>query len=135
VLQHLRLVVAVLAIGAMLVVPGSRAAAETPARKIARLRAEAVKVQATIDRMNDQIQGLVEDYNTNEDALKATLADERRTRQRLEAAGARLEEASARLTTGSARSTSPGRSPAWASSWASTTSTKHSPRPATRPTR
>ena len=82
-----------LAAGAMLVVPASRAAAETPARKIARLRAEAVKVQTTIDRMNDQIQGLVEDYNTNEDALKATLADERATRRRLEAAEAQLEEA------------------------------------------
>lgn len=93
-LQHLRLVVAMLAAGAMLVVPASRAvAAETPARKIARLRAEAVKVQTTIDRMNDQIQGLVEDYNTNEDALKATLAKERATRQRLEAAEAQLEEA------------------------------------------
>jgi peptidoglycan hydrolase CwlO-like protein len=60
---------------------------------IARLRAEAVKIQTTIDRMNDQIQGLVEDYTTNEDALKATLADERRTRRRLEAAEAQLEEA------------------------------------------
>jgi len=92
--QHLRLVVVLLVAGVTLVVPGSRAeAAGTPARKIARLRAEAVKVQTTIDRMNDQVQGLVEDYNTNEDALSDTRAEERRTRQRLEVAEAHLEEA------------------------------------------
>ncbi|HEY6710090.1 MAG TPA: hypothetical protein VJB61_21170, partial [Actinomycetota bacterium] len=36
---------------------------ETPARKIARLRAKAARVQAAIDRMNARVEGLVEDYN------------------------------------------------------------------------
>jgi outer membrane murein-binding lipoprotein Lpp len=39
------------------------AGAETPARKITRLRAKAARVQAAIDHMNARVEGLVEDYN------------------------------------------------------------------------
>ncbi len=91
-LHHVRLVIAMLLVGALLTVPGSQTAvAEPPARKIARLRAEALKVRATIDRMTDQVEALVEDYNTNEAALKDTMAEERQTRRRLDVAQAQLE--------------------------------------------
>jgi peptidoglycan DL-endopeptidase CwlO len=62
------------------------ARAETPAQKIARLRAEAVKVQHTIDRMNDQIETVVERYNANQEALGATLDLQRDTARQLDAA-------------------------------------------------
>jgi cell wall-associated NlpC family hydrolase len=62
------------------------ARAETPAQKIARLRAEALKVQHTIDRMNDQIETVVERYNTNQEALKATVARQAETARQLDAA-------------------------------------------------
>jgi peptidoglycan DL-endopeptidase CwlO len=62
------------------------ARAETPAQKIARLRAEAVKVQHTIDRMNDQIETVVERYNANQEALSATVDLQRATARQLDAA-------------------------------------------------
>jgi cell wall-associated NlpC family hydrolase len=66
------------------------AQAETPAQKIARLRAQATKVQATIDRMNDRTEVLVEQYNANQEALGHTLARERETRRQLEQARRQL---------------------------------------------
>jgi cell wall-associated NlpC family hydrolase len=73
--------------------PAQPALAETPARRIARLRAEATRVQRDIDRMNDQIERLVEDYNANQEALARTLAAERQTVQRLRAAERQLRAA------------------------------------------
>jgi len=73
--------------------PVSAAPRETPARKIARLRDEAVRVQRTVDRMNAQVGRLVEDYNANREALDRTRAEQRATEQRLEAAQRQLEAA------------------------------------------
>ncbi len=67
-------------------VSANSAQAETPAQKIARLRAEAAKVQRTIDRMNDQIETVVERYNANQEALEATRDHQRDTARRLDAA-------------------------------------------------
>jgi cell wall-associated NlpC family hydrolase len=61
------------------------ARAETPAQRIARLRAQAAKVQA-----NDQIEQVVEQYNANQEALAQTLARERRTRALLAQARSQL---------------------------------------------
>ncbi len=69
------------------------ARAETPAQRIARLRAQAAKVQATIDRTNDQIEILVERYNANQEALDRTLARERQTQRRLAQARQQLATA------------------------------------------
>jgi cell wall-associated NlpC family hydrolase len=66
------------------------ARAETPAQRIARLRAQAAKVQATIDRTNDQIEQVVEQYNANQEALAQTLARERQTRALLAQARSQL---------------------------------------------
>jgi cell wall-associated NlpC family hydrolase len=84
------LLVAVLALAA---VGAGTARAETPAQRIARLRAEAVKVQHTIDRMNAQIETVVERYNANQEALKATVDRQRATARRLDAARAQLAQA------------------------------------------
>jgi cell wall-associated NlpC family hydrolase len=73
------------------------AAAETPVQKIRRLRAEASKVRAAIDRMNDQVGALVEDYNANEVELGRTMAAQRETAQRQRAAEAQLVRAQATL--------------------------------------
>jgi cell wall-associated NlpC family hydrolase len=73
--------------------PASAAPRETPARKIARLRAEAVRVRQTIDQMNARISLLVEDYNTNREALDRTRAGQRKTQRRLEAARRQLRAA------------------------------------------
>jgi peptidoglycan hydrolase CwlO-like protein len=73
--------------------PASAAPRETPARKIARLRAEAVRVQQTIDQMNTRISRLVEDYNTNREALDRTRAEQRKTQRRLEVARRQLRAA------------------------------------------
>ena len=73
--------------------PVSAAPRETPARKITRLRDEAVRVQRTIDRMNAQVGRLVEDYNANREALDRTRAEQRATGQRLEVAQRQLEAA------------------------------------------
>jgi peptidoglycan DL-endopeptidase CwlO len=73
--------------------PVDAAPSESPARKIARLRAEATRVQRAIDRMNNQIERLVEDYNANTEALARTVATERQTVRRLRAAERRLDAA------------------------------------------
>jgi cell wall-associated NlpC family hydrolase len=75
----------------------SGAGAETPAQRIARLRAEAAKVQATIDQMNNQIESLAEQYDANQEKLSATLARERQTGQQLQAARQQLAAAQATL--------------------------------------
>src|SRR6266511_4379721 len=72
--------------------PAQPALAETPAHKIARLRAEAGRVRQVIDRMNGQIERLVEDYNANQEALDRTVLAERQTVQRLHAAEGRRSE-------------------------------------------
>jgi cell wall-associated NlpC family hydrolase len=68
----------------------SVARAETPAQKITRLRNQAAEVQATIDRMNDQVETVVEQYNANQEALQATLDRQRDTARRLDEARKRL---------------------------------------------
>jgi peptidoglycan DL-endopeptidase CwlO len=79
---------------ASLVLAGASAArAETPAQKIARLRAQAAKVQHTIDRMNDQVEIVVEQFNSNQEALQATLDRQRATARRLDAARRQLAAA------------------------------------------
>ncbi len=78
---------------ALTAVGAGSARAETPAQKIARLRAEAVKVQHTIDRMNAQIETVVEHYNANQEALKATVDRQRDTARQLDAARAQLARA------------------------------------------
>jgi cell wall-associated NlpC family hydrolase len=77
--------------GLTLAAVGATAAqAETPAQKIARLRAEAAKVQRTIDRMNNQVETVVEQFNANQEALKKTVERQRATARRLQAARERL---------------------------------------------
>lgn len=80
-----------LAVSLALAGVGANAAqAETPAQKIARLRAEAAKVQHKIDRMNDQVETLVEQFNANQEALQETKDRQRRTARRLAAARKQL---------------------------------------------
>ncbi len=55
----------------------------SPAARIARLRAEATKVQADIDHMNDQIEVVVEQYNANHEALTRTQAAQAETERRI----------------------------------------------------
>jgi peptidoglycan DL-endopeptidase CwlO len=69
------------------------ASAETPAQKITRLRNQAAEVQASIDRMNDQVETVVEQYNANHEALQATLDRQRETTQRIDQARKRLAAA------------------------------------------
>ncbi len=71
-------------------VGANAARAETPAQKIARLRAEAAKVQHTIDRMNDRVETVVEQFNANQEALQETLDRQHDTARRLQAARKRL---------------------------------------------
>ncbi len=71
-------------------VGANAAQAETPAQKIARLRAEAAKVQHKIDRMNAQVETVVEQFNANQEALQETKDRQRRTARRLEAARKQL---------------------------------------------
>ncbi|HZD74239.1 MAG TPA: NlpC/P60 family protein [Actinomycetota bacterium] len=79
--------------GLTLAAVGATAAqAETPAQKIARLRAEAAKVQRTIDRMNNQVETVVEQFNANQEALKKTVERQRATARRLRAARERLAD-------------------------------------------
>jgi hypothetical protein len=61
---------------------GPLLASETPAQRIARLRAEAAKVQRTIEQMNNQVEVLVERYNANREALARTLAAQASTSAR-----------------------------------------------------
>ena len=70
---------------------------ETPRHKIARLRAEAARVHDAIDRMNNRIEGLVEDYNANREALASTRAEQARTEQRTRVAQGELEAAQRQL--------------------------------------
>jgi cell wall-associated NlpC family hydrolase len=69
------------------------AQAETPAQRITRLRTQAAKVQATIDRMNDQIEVLVEQYNANQEALDRTVERGRQARRQLAQARRQLVDA------------------------------------------
>ncbi len=55
----------------------------SPAARIARLRAEATRVQADIDHMNDQIEIVVEQYNANHEALTRTQAAQAETARRI----------------------------------------------------
>ncbi|HZD69808.1 MAG TPA: NlpC/P60 family protein [Actinomycetes bacterium] len=73
------------------------ARAETPAQRIARLRAQAAKVQATIDRMNDRTEVLVEQFNANQEALDKTIARQRETARQLTRARGQLAAAQAAL--------------------------------------
>ncbi len=75
----------------------TRASAETPAQRIARLRAEAAKVQATIDQTNNQVESLAEQYDANQEKLSVTLAHEQQTRQQITAAQRQLAAAEATL--------------------------------------
>ena len=70
-----------------------QAHAETPGQKAERLHAQAVDVQATIDRMNDQVETVVEQYNGNQEALNATKARQRETARRLDQVRGRLGSA------------------------------------------
>jgi peptidoglycan hydrolase CwlO-like protein len=70
---------------------------ESPARQAARLRGEAAQVQATIDRMNDQVEALVERYDANQEALGRTIAAQAGTRRRIGAATRALEAGQAQL--------------------------------------
>jgi NlpC/P60 family len=56
---------------------------DTPATKIARLRARAARVQAAIDRMNARVESLVEDYNQVREALARTRVEQARTRRQV----------------------------------------------------
>ena len=69
------------------------ASAETPAQKITRLRNQAAEVQASIDRMNDQVETVVEQFNANHEALQGTLDRQRETTQRIDQARKRLAAA------------------------------------------
>jgi cell wall-associated NlpC family hydrolase len=83
-----------LAAGLVLAGVGANPAqAETPAQKIARLRAEAAKVQHTIERMNDRVETVVEQFNANQEALQATLDRKRATARQLDAARRQLTAA------------------------------------------
>jgi cell wall-associated NlpC family hydrolase/outer membrane murein-binding lipoprotein Lpp len=73
------------------------AGAETPARKITRLRAKAARVQAAIDHMNAQVEGLVEDYNQVREDLARTRAEQARTERQAVAARRRLHAARRQL--------------------------------------
>jgi peptidoglycan DL-endopeptidase CwlO len=69
------------------------ARAETPGQKAERLRSQAGDVQATIDRMNDQVETVVEQYNGNQVALNATKARQAETARQLDEARKRLDSA------------------------------------------
>jgi cell wall-associated NlpC family hydrolase len=73
------------------------ATAETPAGRITRLRAKAVKAQRVIDRMNARVESLVEDYNQAHEALARTRLEQARTQERVEAARRRLRAARRQL--------------------------------------
>ncbi len=74
-----------------------RVGAETPEQRIARLRSEAAKVQATIDKMDNQVETLAEQFDANQEKLSATVTRERQTRQQLKVAQQRLAAAVATL--------------------------------------
>jgi peptidoglycan DL-endopeptidase CwlO len=70
---------------------------QTPARKIARLRAKAVRVQAAIERMNTRVERLVEDYNQVREDLARTRIEQAKTRQQVLDARRRLRAARRQL--------------------------------------
>ena len=72
-------------------------ARETPAHKIVRLRAKAVRVQRVIERMNARVESLVEDYNEVREALGRTRSEQARTERRIDSARRRLEAARRQL--------------------------------------
>jgi cell wall-associated NlpC family hydrolase len=74
-------------------VGANAARAETPAQRIARLRSQAGEVQAAIDRMNDQVETVVEQFNANRETLQATLRRQRDTQRQLDEARKRLATA------------------------------------------
>jgi peptidoglycan DL-endopeptidase CwlO len=87
--------VLLLVAGLALAGAGARnASAEAPAQKITRLRNQAAEVQASIDRMNDRVETVVEQFNANHEALQATLDRQRETTQRIDQARKRLAAAS-----------------------------------------
>jgi peptidoglycan DL-endopeptidase CwlO len=87
------LLAAGLAAGGARHAPAAASPRETPAHRIVRLRAEATKVQRTIDQMNNRIEHLVEDFNANQEALARTSARQADTRVRVDAAQAALDAA------------------------------------------
>jgi peptidoglycan DL-endopeptidase CwlO len=62
-----------------------------------RLREEAAEVRATIERFNEDIDDLVEDYNANDEALGQTRAAMRQTATRLDTAQDQLDDAKQQL--------------------------------------
>jgi peptidoglycan hydrolase CwlO-like protein len=70
---------------------------DAPARKIARLRAKAARVQAAIGRMNARVECLVEDYNEVRQALAHTRVEQARTREQVLDARRRLRVARRQL--------------------------------------
>ena len=70
---------------------------ESPAHKIVRLRAKAARVERVIERMNAQVESLVEDYNEVREALGRTRSEQARTERRVGAARRRLEAARRQL--------------------------------------
>jgi len=88
----------VLVAGVILAGVGANAAtAETPAQKIARLRTQAAEVQAAIEHMNDQVETVVEEFNANREALRATLDRQRDTARQLDEARKRLGTAESQM--------------------------------------
>ena len=70
---------------------------QTPARKIAHLRAKAARVQATVERMNTRVERLVEDYNQVREDLARTRIEQAKTRQQVLAARRQLRAARRQL--------------------------------------
>ena len=91
------LLAAGLGLGGLVASPAEAALRETPRHKIHRLRAQAARVQRTIDRMNDRIEGLVEDYDANQEALAKTRVEQARTERRQAEAQRRLAAAQRQL--------------------------------------
>jgi peptidoglycan DL-endopeptidase CwlO len=98
-LRHLLIVLVVLgvALGGVERQVAGAAPRQSPARKITRLRAKAVRVQATIDRMNVRVERLVEDYNEVREALARTRVEQERTRRQVLSARRRLRQARRQL--------------------------------------
>jgi peptidoglycan DL-endopeptidase CwlO len=90
-------VTTLLAVGLAVTLLPAPAQADTPAQRIAKLRAEAHKVRVNIDRINDEISDLVDDYNANQEELQRTIRAESDNRRRLGQAEAQLETAQKQL--------------------------------------
>jgi cell wall-associated NlpC family hydrolase len=101
---------------ALLTVPGSpTAVADPPVRKIARLRAEALKVQATIDRMNNRSKHWSRTTTPTKRRSRTPWPKNARPGDGWMSPRRSWSGRNARSMTGCARSTSPGPSPAWTS--------------------